>query len=98
MKIGSFTTSNDKGQIVIPRKIRNILGIDSKVTLNITLAGKGIYIYPVEEFLTKAEEESSYVKLLEKTKGTWKDENWEKLRKRKKKIEIKASKTRKKIW
>lgn len=52
----------------------------------------------VEEFLTKVDAESSYIKLLEKTKGTWKGENWETFKKRKRKIELKASKTRKKIW
>lgn len=98
MKIGSFTTPNDKGQIVIPKEMRDILAIDTTVTLNMILAGKGIYIYPVEEFLTKTERESSYLKLLEKTKGTWKDENWEKLREKKSKIELNASKLRKTVW
>lgn len=98
MKIGSFTTPNDKGQIVIPKDIRDALAIDTNMTLNVILAGNGIYIYPVEEFLTKAEGESSYIKLLEKTKGTWKDENWNKLREKKAKIELEASKIRKNAW
>lgn len=98
MKIGSFTTPNDKGQIVIPKEIRDALGIDNNVTLNVILAGKGIYIYPVEEFLTKVEGESSYIKLLEKTKGTWKNEDWDTTRSRKSKIELTASKKRKNIW
>lgn len=98
MKIGSFTTPNEKGQIVIPKSMRDALGIDTDVTLNITLAGKGIFIYPVEEFVTKMEGESSYIRLLEKTKGAWKDENWNKLRENRSKIELKASRSRKKIW
>ncbi len=44
MKIGSFTTPNDKGQIVIPKEMRDALSIDTNATLNIILAGKGIYI------------------------------------------------------
>ena|SRR3989344_8271762 len=98
MKIGAFTTANSKGQIVIPKEMRDILAIDTDVTLNIILAGKGIYLYPVEEFLTKTEGESSYLKLLEKTKGTWKNENWDKLRDKKSKIELEASELRKNVW
>lgn len=98
MKIGSFTTPNDKGQIVIPKEIREALHINPTVTLNVILAGNGIYIYPVEEFLTKAEGESSYIKLLEKTKGTWKDEKWDTLKSGKSKIELAASTSRKNSW
>jgi AbrB family looped-hinge helix DNA binding protein len=98
MKIGSFTTPNNKGQIVIPKEMRDALGIDTNATLNIILAGKGIYLYPVEEFLTRAEGESSYIKLLEKTKGSWKDDNWDMLSNKKSQIELEASKSRKKAW
>lgn len=98
MKISSFTTPNDKGQIVIPKEIREALHIDSYVTLNITLAGNGIYIYPVEEFLTKADGESSYLKLLEKTKGTWNNDNWDVIKNKRSQLERKASHLRKKTW
>ena len=98
MKIGAFTTPNDKGQIVIPKEIRDALGINTHVTLNVSMVGKGIYIYPVDEFLTKAEGESSYIKLLEKTKGSWKGEDWSSLRKIKSNVELEASKARKKTW
>lgn len=98
MKIGSFTTTNDKGQVVIPKDIRDRLGIDSHVTLNITVAGAGIYIHPVEEFITRAESESSYLQLLEKTKGTWADENWDELRQNRSKTELNASQSRKEPW
>ena len=98
MKIGSFTTPNDKGQIVIPKVIRDALGINTHVTLNVSIAGKGILIYPVEEFLTKEEGENSYIKLLEKTKGSWKGEDWDSLRKVKSNVELGASKARKKSW
>jgi AbrB family looped-hinge helix DNA binding protein len=99
MKIGAFTTPNEKGQIVIPKEIRDALGIDTSVTLNIMQAGKGIYIYPVEEFITKADGESSYVHLLEKTKGSWGDLNKEDIiRTEKTQLELEASKKRKKVW
>jgi AbrB family looped-hinge helix DNA binding protein len=98
MKIGTFTTPNEKGQIVIPKEMRDALCIDVNATLNIILAGKGIYLYPVEEFLTKAEVESSYVKLLEKTKGSWGDGYGDAVHKNKSQIELNASKKRKKPW
>jgi AbrB family looped-hinge helix DNA binding protein len=98
MKIGSFTTTNDKGQVVIPKEIRDSLGIDSHVTLNITVAGAGIYIHPVEEFITRSESESSYLQLLEKTKGTWADDDRDTLRHSRSKTELDASKSRKKPW
>ncbi len=98
MKIGSFTTPNDKGQIVIPKEIRDALHIDSNATLNIVVAGNGIYIYPVEEFIAKGDTEDSYIKLLEKTKGSWMDENSEVVSKKRSHLELKASKSRKKIW
>lgn len=97
MKIGTFTTPNEKGQIVIPKEIRDALGIDTNVTLNIMQVGKGIYIYPVEEFITKADEESSYIQLLEKTKGSWRGE-YEDDTSKKSQRELDASNRRKKAW
>ncbi len=100
MKIGTFTTTNDKGQLVIPKEIRDALGIDSSVTLNIVLAGNGIYVYPVEEFITKSETENSYLHLLEKTKGAWAEDNGDldKLQQKRSSVELKASESRKNQW
>lgn len=98
MKVGSFTTTNDKGQIVIPKDIRDALSITSDVTLNITLAGDGMYIYPVEEFITKSDLESSYLDLLKKTKGSWGDDSDKQLSQQRKDLELKASDSRKTSW
>ena len=98
MKIGIFATTNGKGQLVIPKEMRNTLGINSRATFNLVLAGNGIYLYPVEEFITKAETESSYLKLLEKTRGTWVNEGWDKLQQKRSEVELKASKRRKSKW
>lgn len=98
MKVGTVTTTNDKGQLVIPKEMRDALGIDSGATLNLVLAGKGIYVYPVEEFITKSEAESSYLQLLQKTKGTWADEDWDSLQQKRSKLELKASESRKNQW
>lgn len=98
MKIGTITQVNQKGQIVIPKKIRDDLGIDTNVLLNLVLRGKGMYIYPVDEIITKTEQENSYVKILQKTQGAWANDDWDKTRKRRRKIELKASEKRKKTW
>ena len=98
MKVGSFTSTNDKGQLVIPKDMRDALGIDSKVTLSLVLVGNGIYVYPVEEFITKSETESSYLHLLEKTRGTWDNENWDELQQKRSEIELRASESRKSQW
>ncbi len=96
MNVGTFTTPNAKGQIVIPKGIRDKLGINEKVTLNITVSGNAIHIYPVSGFITSTEGESSYSQLLEKTKGSW--GTVKPLSPAKSQLELAASKKRKKTW
>lgn len=98
MKIGTIAKSNQKGQIVIPKEMRKALGIDANISLNLILRGNGIYIYPVEEVITKTEGESSYLKILQKTQGAWFQEGWDSLKKKRGKIELTASKNRKQAW
>jgi len=98
MKIGAIVRPNQKGQIVIPKEFRDKLGIDANVTLNLVLRGGGIYLYPIEEVIGVVESEDSYLRILEKTKGSWKDENWAKLRKKRRRLELSASRIRKKQW
>lgn len=99
MKVGLLTTPNNKGQIVIPKQLRKALGITSETSLNLVLRGNGIYIYPIDEVLTKLEAESSYLAILEKTQGAWADDkSWKKTAKRRKKIEQASSLRRKNAW
>jgi len=98
MKIGSVVKTNQKGQIVIPRDFRDELGIDSTVSLNLILRGGGIYIYPIEEVVSSLEREDSYLKILEKTRGSWGKEDWKNLRRKRRRIELAASKRRKRKW
>lgn len=99
MKVGILATPNEKGQIVIPQEYRKALGINSAVSLNIVLRGGGIYIYPIEGVITKTGQEDSYSKILERTRGAWRDDNtWDDTEKRRKKIEIAAAKKNKKAW
>lgn len=95
MKIGNIAKPNAKGQIVIPKEFRKVLGIDKNVLLNLVLRGGGIYLYPIFEVAPKIDGENSYLKVLEKTRGKW-SENWQALAKEKRAIELSASVKRKK--
>lgn len=98
MKIGTIAQPNQKGQIVIPKQIRERLKITSSSVLNLILRENAIYIYPVEEVITKAGRETSYLELLKKTQGSWSKENWDELRKKRRRIELSASNKRKQPW
>ncbi len=98
MNVGTITRPNEKGQIVIPKEFRDNLGIDVNVPLNLIMRGRGIYIYPIVEVITTTGIEGSYLNILEKTKGGWQKENWSKLRNKRKKLELAASKKRKQEW
>ena len=96
MKIGFIVQTNQKGQIVIPQSVRKELQIEKNSFLYLIVEGKGIHLYPIEDIITPAEAQDSYLKVLKLTRGGWQEEDWEKLRKKRKKIEISASKKRRK--
>lgn len=98
MKVGMIANTNQKGQIVIPKQMRKALGIEAGMALNLLLRGNGIYIYPVEEVITKTEGETSYLEILQKTQGAWRNEDWNSLRRKRRMIELKASQKRKQVW
>ncbi len=99
MKIGNIAKTNDKGQVVIPRELRAELGITEDVLLNVVRRGNTICMYPVSGVLGVSEsDEGSYLNILQKTRGTWKNEQWTSLRKKRKAIERVASSKRKKSW
>ena len=98
MKIGTITTTNAKGQIVIPKKMRDALGITEQAVLNVILADGGIYIYPVQDVMSSVKGESSYASLLEKTKGAWQGDDWGATQAKRAATELKASESRKNAW
>lgn len=98
MKIGMITTPNDKGQIVIPKRFRDALGIDTDSLLNLTLGDNRLYIDLVNEIYNKPQNNEAYLKVLRKTQGAWSGDSWGKNRKARRKIEIAASGRRKQAW
>ncbi|MBX6334775.1 AbrB/MazE/SpoVT family DNA-binding domain-containing protein [Candidatus Saccharibacteria bacterium] len=92
------TNTNSKGQLVIPVEMRRELHINPDVMLHVQLAGGGIHIYPVADVITKTAAESSYGKLLEKTRGAWGTVDESDLSEKRAKLEIAASKRRKQTW
>ena len=98
MKIGTITKTNEKGQIVIPKEIRNSLGIDRNVSLKIIQRGGGIYLYPIKEIITDIDTESAYLKILERTQGAWAGDDWPKTARKRRKIELAATKRSKAVW
>ncbi len=98
MNIGNIVEPNNKGQIVIPKQVRETLGITTQTLLNLVVRGKGIYLYPIDEVVTKMEGESAYLKLLEQTQGSWANDDFEKQEKIRRKIELEASRKNKQIW
>lgn len=96
MKVGFITKPNYKGQIVIPKEIRDILHIDATVPLNMSVRGHGMYLYPITGVITDVDHEDSYQMVLIKTRGTWsEDKNFPNTKKRKR--ELAASQKRKQI-
>lgn len=98
MKITTITKPNQKGQIVIPQKMRDAFGIDEDTTLNIIARDQGIYVYVVDNVENKAMVENSYIKLLKKTQGIWAEDSWPQTEKKKKATELKAATKRRKQW
>lgn len=98
MKVGNIVKPNTKGQIVIPKKIREALGIRENVPLNLVVNGEGIYLHPIKEVNQDLETTDSFIQILKKTQGSWARDDWPKTEKRGRRIELEASKRRKKGW
>lgn len=97
MNVGYIVEPNSKGQIVIPKSVRDKIGIDKDILLNLTVRGNGIYLTPIKHVISDLNEEDYYIKILEKTQGAWGTLDNETF-KRRRKIELKAAKARKNQW
>lgn len=101
MNIGIIVTPNTKGQIVIPKKIRDDLNISAGQPFNMITSNGGIHLYPVNEVVTEEEKSNQkevFLEILKSTQGAWAGDDWPQTEKRRRKIEIKASRERKKAW
>lgn len=101
MKIGTLVQPNQKGQIVIPKKIRDSLGIEPGAVLNVVQLGNGIRITPIQEVIPKEKKISreEYLKILEKTQGAWADSWDDKEQEKREKMELaEAKKIKKASW
>lgn len=98
MILDTVTKTNAKGQIVIPKKFREALGISRDVLLNLSLKGRGVYITPVEATLSSKDSKLLFLEILNKTAGTWGNDSWPKTKKQRKMLELKASRKRKTAW
>lgn len=102
MNIGTIVTPNVKGQIVIPKKIRDELNITKNTALNIVDDGKTIYIHPIKEITTASESDNSkLLQVLKETQGAWANQDWgayDRMEKRRREIELASAKRNKKAW
>jgi AbrB family looped-hinge helix DNA binding protein len=89
---------NSKGQIVIPKKFRDELGIDEEMFLSLSLRGNGIYLTPFEKTSSLKNSRELWLEVLKRTAGSWAGDSWPETEKRRRKIELAASKKRKKAW
>ena len=96
MNIGTIVTPNVKGQIVIPQKIRAALGIGVNTPLQLTQMGKSLILHPITGIVRDVNEEHAYREVLKRTAGSWAHDDWSETEKKHKKIELAASKKRKK--
>ncbi|MBI2017738.1 AbrB/MazE/SpoVT family DNA-binding domain-containing protein [Candidatus Daviesbacteria bacterium] len=99
MNIGNIVEPNSKGQVVIPKKVRDELGISANTTLNVIVSGGGIHLYPVSEVVTEEEKDNKHdllLEILESTRGSWAGDDWPRTERRRRNIELRASRERKK--
>lgn len=100
MKYNTITQINSKGQVVIPKAVRETLSITKDTLLKIVARGEGVYLYPVKEVAIGQGANDAYLKILEMAQGSWgpatKEEiAWEK---KKRKLGLKAAKRRRNAW
>ncbi len=100
MKVGIISKPNTKWQIVIPKEIRQKLGITKDHFLHLLIRGNGLFIQPIQEVVHQTDTNDNYLKILEETKGAWGiiQDKENKTEKEKRSEELAASKKRKDLW
>jgi len=100
MKVGTITTTNQKGQIVIPKKLRDDLGITPQTHLNLVAKDGMLYIFPIINVVSTKKASSSYLEFLNKTQGAWGPESKEEKtdEEERRTLEVKATEKNKQAW
>jgi bifunctional DNA-binding transcriptional regulator/antitoxin component of YhaV-PrlF toxin-antitoxin module len=99
MKVGKFTKTNSKGQVVIPQEYRELFNITPDITLNIVPQNSGIYIQPVEKVIPTIAADDIYDHVLKETVGSWGVEKEEPMSTSETgNMELDASERRKQEW
>lgn len=93
MQNSYFTTTNTKGQIVIPKKIRELLDLKTDTLLKISNIDTRVIIEKAKDFDKYPTTNKAYLDLLLATQGSWIDDQTID-----KSHELIASKNRKKAW
>jgi AbrB family looped-hinge helix DNA binding protein len=96
----TITTTNPKGQIVIPQPLRQQLGITKDTPIEVSVKGQAIYLHPIKDIIRQVDTETTYLHILKATQGSWgkatvKDTKTDKTKSR---LELKASKERRQSW
>lgn len=58
MKIQAIIQPNSKGQIVIPKAVRKLLGIDSETQLHLVASGNSFVVTPIVDGKIKSQQRS----------------------------------------
>ena len=100
MNIGVIVNTNVKGQIVIPKRIRDSLAISPQTPLQIIQAGQSIVLHPISDVVRRTDSKDTWRDVLEMTAGSWGEANEktnqaDEARKRR---ELAAAKKRKASW
>lgn len=94
-------TPNSKGQVVIPAKVRNMLGITAQTPLQVEVMGHGVMFHPVVRVVKKGDfADETFAEILKKTQGAWGPASPEEIKweKEKRKRELEASRKRRNAW
>lgn len=71
MNIGIIVNTNVKGQVVIPKKIRDSLAISPQTPLQIIQAGQSIVLHPISDVVRRTDSRETWRDILEMTAGSW---------------------------
>jgi len=98
MPIDQIVIPTERWQVTIPKKIREEMGLEEKIPLNVTVENNKITIVPIKkvvgEDIWTEERRKKLLKALKEVKGIW-AKDWPKIKKRlakQRKIEIEATK------